>query len=356
MKMNLILSRNKWFLLTRHLFFWSLVIVFFSFLYGSYTNSQNWLYSLGFTTLNGVFFIIFSYVVVYFLIPQLFFKKKYFLFFLLVITVGILISLLKLSFSGFLYYSTVANEAIGYSSSMGWPAIFVNVKDMSFLAAIFALIKYSKDWYIIEIENKELTRQNVEAEISMLKSQTEPDFLFNTLNNVYAMAVSEDPETQNYIRKLRELMGFLANLEPRSEIQLDLAIEMVRSYIDIERIRYFDHLDLEVKFEGDFHGKSIAPYLLFPIIENCFKHGSSNDSGSPWIKIAITIEGNHLKVRTKNSIADFSGTVNKHTRILEGVRRRLEIIYPDHFALDIKRTLSEFHLVLDLELISKQEK
>jgi len=164
--------------------------------------------------------------------------------------------------------------------------------------------------------------------LELLKSQVQPHFIFNTLNNIYSFAVQNNARTSEMIYRLSALLSYMLYDSKQHMIPLKKEIEYVNNYIELEKIRYGDRLDISLNIFDDIDHFYITPLLLLPLIENSFKHGICN-IGNNWIRIDISIVDDWLSVKIENSYDQKNGnTVNVNKGIgLDNVKKRLDILY-----------------------------
>jgi two-component system LytT family sensor kinase len=206
-------------------------------------------------------------------------------------------------------------------------------------------------WFQQEKIRSELENQKLQAELSFLKMQVNPHFLFNALNNIYSLAVIENSErTGNSILKLSELIRYMLyeKEDTESKVTLDREIHHINSYIDLEKLRQAGINNIRFSVEGNTNGKRIAPLLLFPLIENAFKHGILTDKEKP-VLIDIKIADQQLQF----SICNFNNHFQKDNVGgigLQNVKKRLDLIYGRNYTFDISRTDDRFNVNLQLPL------
>jgi sensor histidine kinase YesM len=177
-----------------------------------------------------------------------------------------------------------------------------------------------------------LMQQTREAELQFLKSQINPHFLFNTLNNIYSLVYEQSPKAPEAVLKLAEIMRYLL-YEQNDMVPLTREWEYVQNFIDLQRLRFPQQLPVDVKLEGPPDRHQIIPHLLICFIENAFKHGDFKDPSLP-LEIKLHCNGSTVAFETKNKIGkqqkDTSGGVG-----LDNIRRRLELLYPQRYSLQI---------------------
>jgi len=192
------------------------------------------------------------------------------------------------------------------------------------------------------------------AELDALKAQLHPHFLFNSLNNVYAFSLDNSPRTPETILRLSSILRYVLYEGSSSKVSLRKEIEVLESYIELEKIRYEERLELNLNVRGTVNNQEIAPLLMLPLVENAFKHGASETMGTPWINIDLVVNENEFTFKVSNSKPDRQSNALRPsgTRIgLANVRKRLQLLYAgrhtfrvhdaeDVFVVELKLTLS----------------
>ncbi|HEY5825259.1 MAG TPA: histidine kinase, partial [Cyclobacteriaceae bacterium] len=183
-------------------------------------------------------------------------------------------------------------------------------------------------------------QKTIEAELQLLKSQVHPHFIFNTLNNIYSYAIQKNDKTPDLIHRLSSFLSYNLYDSKLHGIELSKEIEYIRSYVELEKLRYGDRLDVSVNIFNSTSGFLISPLLLLPLVENCFKHGVTSVLSKCWIRIDIYYQHDWLTVKIENSIGDKppGNSQNKNGLGIENVKKRLDIIYAGKY--DFK-TISE---------------
>ena len=183
----------------RHvLFFLVTVLVFTEILYLQ-NRAENFIETFWITLLNAIFFFSYAYLTIFLLIPEFLIKKKILLFIVLSILIGFGLSAIKLIASDQIFYSSISPENIERAGIMNLRFIVVNTKDMTFIVALFCIAKYVKDYLYAERLRKELEIQTKEAQRKLFQAQFVPHFLFNTINNLYALSLLNPLKTLNVI-------------------------------------------------------------------------------------------------------------------------------------------------------------
>ncbi|HET6768853.1 MAG TPA: histidine kinase, partial [Chitinophagaceae bacterium] len=216
-------------------------------------------------------------------------------------------------------------------------------------ACSIRLVKY---WHLKEKRNLELLKEKTEAQLELLRAQVHPHFLFNTLNNIYSKAQYESPGTAKMILELSHILRYVLDEGKRDLVPLENELQMLSDYINLEKMRYDDKLDLHLSLPSKAEGLYIAPLLLLPFIENCFKHGTSKMLNNPWINLRIELQGASLVMKVMNGKRPLKILSNgrKGTGI-DNIEKRLELLYKDKYQLQINEEEEVFVVNLQLELI-----
>ena len=226
-----------------------------------------------------------------------------------------------------------------------------NVVSMVFLVMVAKILK---DNYINQQINQALLQEKLEHELKFLKAQINPHFFFNTLNSLYALVLSKSDLAIEVIVKLSNLMSYMLYETNQDEVLLDKELEYLGDYIELEKLRFGDELEVNYQIEGSLDNKYIAPMLLIPFVENSFKHSVSG--GTEKIKINILANINqgvfHFHVNNSLSPEALSNTQkNKTGGIgLKNVRRRLDLLYKNGYTLDIQSNTDKFIVDLIINL------
>jgi two-component system, LytTR family, sensor kinase len=212
--------------------------------------------------------------------------------------------------------------------------------------------------YRIQQYSLNLEKEKLEAELKFLKSQIHPHFLFNTLNNLYALTLKKSDKAPEMVIQLSNLLEYTLYSGKETEVQLDEELKQIRGYIDLEKLRFGNRLKTNTEIAGNVDGLLIAPLLLLPFVENSFKHGASNDLKSPFIDLIVNVEENRLIFSIRNSCNGQSDKCEEYKEGigLKNVKRRLELLYPGKHSLGIIQKQDVFDVNLKLELSSSRIK
>src|SRR5689334_18362648 len=236
-------------------------------------------------------FTAFSYPITKIAIPKLLLKGKYLVF------AGAIICWLMVGWYLSLYYLkyvsapvlTHMHKPIG--DGYAWQC-FLCVLTTS---ACFSALSLGKQWLQKQKEFLQAQQEKITAELQLLKAQVHPHFLFNTLNNIYSFSLDSSPKTPKLILKLSSLLSYMLYDCRAEEVRLEKEVEIMKNYIDLERERYGDKIDISWNVEGEIRDNFITPLLMLPFLENAFKHGASEQIEKPWMGVNISVANNILK-------------------------------------------------------------
>lgn len=205
-------------------------------------------------------------------------------------------------------------------------------------------------WYLSEEQKKSITLDQIKTELAFLKAQINPHFLFNTLSNIYVLAIKQSEQTPDAVMKLSSLMRYVLSEAQSATVPLEKEINYLRQFIDLQKIRFTDKMNVDFNVTGTIQQHEIAPLILIPFIENAIKYGISTSENSS-INIHLTLVDNILLLRTDNSIYNTDNIVSTTTGIgLKNVKRRLDLLYPDKHELIIKQQENKFYVEFKLIL------
>jgi sensor histidine kinase YesM len=247
--------------------------------------------------------------------------------------------------------STRTNQQL----SRPWPAVNLGLMNFVKVASAAAIIKYLKYWWLKQKESQRLEKEKINAELQLLKAQVHPDFLFKTLNNIYTHALSSSPRTSGMLLKLSDLLSYMLYECDQSTVPLEKEIEMMKEYIQLEKIRYNDEPEIQVNIKGDLNNKKIAPFLLLPFIENSFNH-CRQMTEQFWINMDIRMEEDNFSMKLTNGIAEILPDQSLlNTNGLANVQKRLSLLYPKIHELKMTTEQEMFIVLLNIRLTHNVE-
>lgn len=347
--------------LQRHTLFWSVrFLLIFIDAYGSslltflFTGEGKIIYNLGENMQTGsmrLFFdMVYCYTIVYWLIPKFLLKRKYALFALSLALTTLICFASSSLFT--VYYHDVMSRAPDKVRYVFWiAAIHYILGGAPVVCAAFLALRMLKDWYLKEDEKIAILRENAKAELQLLKAQIQPHFLFNTLNNIYSFTLAGHSQAAILADRLSGMMDYMSREGEKEFVPLEKEIQLIKDYISLEKVRYDDRLDLHVSITGDYRHKLIAPLLMIPFAENCFKHGAGVVRGKQWVLLRIHAAGRTLQFELSNSKSPHNLPASSKQGIgLANVEKRLQLIYPGRHTLLIEAEEQVYRVRLSLTL------
>jgi LytS/YehU family sensor histidine kinase len=309
--------------------------------------------------------IFYFYCIAYVLIPRYFNRKQYItftLFLILCITLStLLFRLVEILIADPIIYAAVKENDPTFvwvklqgtfKEQLSRPVYLISAFEQTNIFVWIALsVKFFKMWF-------ERRQAAIEAELNFLKGQLHPHFLFNTLNNLYALTLTQSPQSPAVVMGLAEILRYMLYEANTDIVDLERDIRIVESYIKLEKIRYEERLDINFSINGLAPEHKIAPLLILPLVENAFKHGASEQVGQAWINIDLRIKSNVLKFKIANSKPETTAKEDRkhHVSIgLANVRKRLDILYPSAHQLRILEEEEVFAVILEIELDKRLE-
>lgn len=289
------------------------------------------------------------YFNLYVLIPK-FLKNKSYIFytFWLLILLASSAVLIQLIFVNFLNTRNFEDQFRSMFSSHFFTA--------AFYVGVTSLFKFVKDWIQlqeIKLKITQIEREKLEAELNTLKSQLNPHFLFNSLNNIYSLSLTNSPQTPEIILKLSDLMRHVLYESRENFIPVKNEVNFLTNFIELQKIRLNNKIDLQYSIEGDIPERKVIPLIFEPFIDNAFKHGLRNPAPSPYIHISIQFKPENLRFKIENNFDSTQHSkISKSSGIgLKNIERRLEFLYSDNeYKYEIIKTEDTFTILLEVQL------
>jgi len=235
--------------------------------------------------------LFFTYYVLYYNLPKLLDskteRKKYIALLLLAL---IITTCFYRAISVFLQSPVIYNGAVTFGPYFSGRWILQTLMDIGFASGAAIAIKQFRLQLADKEREKNLIRDKLETELKFLRNQTNPHFLFNTLNNIYALARKKSDETADVVMKLSKLLRFMIYETKNKQIRISDEIKILDDYIELEKLRYNDRLTISFIREIDNENEQISPLLLIPFVENAFKHGASESRFESFINLEMTLK------------------------------------------------------------------
>lgn len=216
----------------------------------------------------------------------------------------------------------------------------------------FGLFKYRYNHQQLKASARQLRLEKREAELNYLRSQTNPHFLFNTLNNIYSLARDKNELAPESILRLSKMLRFMLYETDGDFIAIEHEVKIIAEYLELEKLRYDDSLRLNFNYDIEDMKQAIPPLLLMPLVENAFKHGVSETRDHPSADIHLSVNQRQLVFLVKNSTEELTGepAIREHIG-LSNLRRQLELQYTD-YSLNVQQGLAQFTATLKINLAS----
>ena len=295
-------------------------------------------------------FIFFEYVVAFVLR-----KRQYIVFNILLGVVWLFIFMMIWSYG--LYAWRMLGVALNIYTPLGptGPVDVLVTSQMAFSVGsvfFFGIIRHIYNYVKLKQATQLLRIEKQAAELNYLKSQTNPHFLFNTLNNIYSLARDKSDLAPESILRLSKILRFMLYETGGDFISIEQEIKIISDYIDLEKLRYDESLRVNFNYDIEDMKQALPPLLLIPLVENSFKHGVSETRGRPFVDIHLSVRNRQLVFVVKNSSEEFSAEHTIKENIgLKNLRRQLELLYKD-YQLSVQKGESMFTATLKINLAS----
>ncbi|HPG10257.1 MAG TPA: sensor histidine kinase [Chitinophagaceae bacterium] len=355
-------TKSKLINLLSHLAGW---IIFFSLIIGFISRSPgndsfviSKIFSPPFLIFSFTFLSLF-YLNYFILIPQLYLKKKYLVYIISILAFFILVYYVQ-PFDRLMTMNPPVNrQHFTEEREMRPPPpgqqggkprnrdinsiiLFVTVWSMS------TAIPIIRQWRLAEKKALEAEAEKVSAELSFLKSQINPHFLFNTLNNIYSMALTKNENTAPSIMKLSNIMRYVTDDAAEDFVLLESEIDCIKDYIDLQRLRSGKKTNVILELNNNVKEAKIPPLILMTFVENAFKYGISNHEASE-IVMRISSGNNVISFFCQNKLFESKKNIERNGIGISNAKRRLQHLYPDKYSLEIARDNGLFTVELRLQ-------
>lgn len=274
--------------------------------------------------------ILFTYFALYILDRDVIKERKKTIFILLKTGAGLFVAIV-LHRIGSVYYihrMEFPNEAVSYKHLFIIPWMLVSLLDIGYGAGLAVALRLFRMKMVNLKTEKELVKDKLETELKFLKTQINPHFLFNTLNNIYALSRKKSDKAPEIVIRLSKLLRFMLYETSKPSIPIAEELLILDDYLHIEKIRYH-HIKLAFEKQVDDYTQPIGPLILLPFIENAFKHGTSGTNGDFWITIKLALHNGQLEFKVTNSCTNQENEKIKENIGLANVRRQLELMYKE---------------------------
>lgn len=328
--------------------FWLGYFLFNVIRWGSYFNDY-W-YSIKSNLVEFPLHIIIVYFNIYVLYPRFLLKKKYLHFFVWFTATLIAHYITRTGLNYLLVTENIWPEAVGHQRAFTFNHIVAVSTGEVYVIALVSTIKLTIDWILEKRRNHELQQEQLKTELRFLKSQIQPHFFFNTLNNLYALSIEKSDAAPQMILKLSDIMQYVLYDANQPAIALRKEINYIHSYLELEKLRYGNRFLSDIEIEGNIEGVRVPPLLFLPFIENCFKHGT-RESDFTNVHIGFQHQKNQLLFEVVNNFCKDNNQMVKHGIGIKNVQQRLDLLYKDQYQLHTYIENNNYFVKLKLPLV-----
>lgn len=333
-------AQNRW---VQHLLFWALSLYVLFRLFN--INEHMQLTDFYYTLLFHISLVFLVYTNTRLLIPRLLSRNWFALFILSAIGLIGISSLLN-QFT----FTTLTDWLLPGYFFISYYTFWDILQFMAAYWAISTLLKLAKSWFMLTEQKQkiqQLQQQKTEVELSALKAQINPHFLFNSLNNIYSLALYEDKKTPEALLQLSHCMRYVLYDSSTEQIELNKEIEFLKNYCALFLLRSDPKLDFQASYPDSAENIKIAPLLLLILVENAFKHLRTNQEDQLFIHLSLSFDKNQLFFEITNSYLDAPQDAELESGVgLQNLQKRLQLLYPNHHQLSIDKRSLNFHTQL----------
>lgn len=297
-----------------------------------------------FSSMNGLFYVVIIYGNISWLYPKLYLKGRIVGYIFAVLLFLLVTGLIRAYLSGWIYntWFTTTPQPITF------PILLRYLAGIPLLFLLSFIFRMAIVYFSLKQQAAALVLQNAKTELNLLKSQVQPHFLFNTLNNIYYEAYREAPRTAVLIERLSEIMRYFVDESPKDLVFLSAEINFLENYIALEKIRIRHEITLNFTREVS-EGCSIPPMLLMTFVENIFKHGIDKTSMHNVIHISLTQQDDRLLFSTQNSLPEDTAAYS-HGSGIDNLRKRLTLLYGNNYTLQTDKSATHFTAFLSVPI------
>lgn len=345
---NLLVAKTTRQRLLQHLLFWILYYAAYGY----------WILFLLYQIRDPVFyvqvlaFIPFDiglvYLNFYVLIPGLLYHRKIVLYVLAVIasslTVGVINILLKQ------YFASRGSQIHSVAAEWTIANVIAIAMERLYLLGLTTGIFMARGWLRNMQVMKEKEKQYLETELSFLKSQIQPHFFFNTLNNLYSLTLNKSDAAPDVVLKLSELMSYMLYESNTAYVSLDKEIDYLQNFMDLEQLRFGDRMKIEFEIDGNTELVRVPPLILILFVENSFKHGVKNNLSQITIHVHLRVTAVQLEFEILNPYSDELTQTTNAGIGLKNVKRRLDLLYGNNYELIMNKDNDNFRVALKIPL------
>ncbi len=303
------------------------------------------------TGINLVFLAVLVYFNLLYLIPNYLRQNKFLTYIGLLLLSALILSPLR----DITFFFVLHNDSVAQSGVVNVENQILTFVGMLGASASSSLLKIATEWLRDQRNVQILETQTMQSELNFLKTQINPHFLFNTLNNLYALTLKKSDKAPEIVVQLSEMMRYMLYECNEPRVPLEKEVNYIKNYLDLEKLRQGEDARISFQIHGEITNQEIAPLLFIPFLENSFKHGLTNTIHEGYVNILLDVEEDKVRFEIENSKPETLPT-EIHMKKKSGgiglvnVRRRLNLLYPDQYELILKDTPRSYAITLDLDL------
>jgi hypothetical protein len=283
--------------------------------------------------INVSFYALMVYINKFYIFPHYLRRNNFSIHLLTLLLVALILTPIK---GVFLYHSSGSDYAKSFfTHNSNQLMILISTFLVGAGSSIYFVVS---DWLGSQKIKQELKNETLQSELKYLKSQINPHFLFNTLNSLYALTLKKSDLAPEIVLRLSEMMRYMLYECNEKQVLLEKEVNYLVNYLELEKLRHGSKMKVTLNIEGEPRHKMIAPLMFIPFIENSFKHGISQHTQESYVNINMKIESDNLSLIIENSKAPTmpGSNLKKSGGIgLVNVKRRLELLYPGQYELDV---------------------
>lgn len=329
-----------------HSTYWVLVTGFFLYEKRYLIYKANLPYFFACVSGRVLLLIIIAYLNLHYFLPRYLATKRY----------AAYVTAILLSLIGYLLIQTLYDFYLyGYVVGPMYNSDLIASLSYNFFSALWYLglmlaLKLSLDWYGQQLLIQRITVEKLNAEVDFLRAQVNPHFLFNILNNLYALTLKKSDLAPDVVLKLSAMMEYMLYDSNDEKVLLDKELMYLHNYVELERLRFNGGASISLSTVPAAEGQKIAPLLLLPLVENAFKHGLGKQTDNGWLKVNIDLNGATLTARIENSKPALAARANKGGIGLDNLHKRLELLYPGRHSLQLEDGTTTYKATLIIDL------
>lgn len=335
----------KFVLLSRlyHIAFWIVYTVFVAIAVQPGRKPAEWLmYSALILFFHGLA----AYFNAYFLVNRFLYTRQI-PFYILTLA----LTIIAVSFPISIIFHRLVNNKDIKNMVWSWNFFLIILLTVLFTVVLIMVLKLLKNWYQEEQTRKQLIQLNLETELKFLKSQINPHFLFNSLNNLYALTLKKSDSAPEVVLRLSNILRYVLYETGEGKVPLEKEVQYLSDYIELERIRLGNRVDIRFNTKGNIAGQTIEPMLFLTFVENSFKHGAAASIDHGFVDIDLDVKGHELRFTIANSKSGKQANLLNRDQGgigLENLSKRLDILYPERHELKLTDSVDKYIVNLTL--------